>query len=134
MNSSTVGPHEASALRRAIAEHLARIQEVAQVLQHRSPLLRGTVYENRVKCGKEGCRCQRGELHKRWLLSRAEEGRTVLYKVPSEKLAEWQRLTGEWRAYRKAVVELKRRLSEMIRVGERLARWREVGIEKRGGK
>ena len=133
MNRPTVGPHEASALRRALAEDLARIQELAQVLQRRSPLLRGTVYENRVKCGKERCRCRRGELHKRWMLSRREEGRTVLYKVPPEKREEWQRLTAEWRAYRKAVVEMKRSLREMIRLGESLAIRREVQIEK-GGK
>lgn len=123
--------HEASSLRQAIGSELGRIEELAQVLRRRTPMLRGTVYEHKINCGKASCRrCRRGEYHRRWTLSRTEGGKTVLYDVDAKDKGAWEKQTGEWRQYRKAVVGLKRSLEAILAAGAELAGLREITIEK----
>ena len=109
------------------------MQELARVLQRRAPVLRGTVYEHKVHCGRPKCvRCPRGEFHPRWTLSRTEDGRTVLYNASPELRTVWEEQTGEWRAYRRAVADLRKSLRVILGAGERLAALREVQPQRKG--
>jgi len=54
------------------------------------PMVAGSLYEMKRKCGKPGCKCTRGEPHASWYLSRAEQGRTKLRyigKIVPDRLA-----------------------------------------------
>ncbi|MGQ9696119.1 MAG: DUF6788 family protein [Thermodesulfobacteriota bacterium] len=46
------------------------------------PVIKGTVYELKRKCGKPGCKCARGELHTRMVVSASEGGKTRLQVIP----------------------------------------------------
>ena len=54
------------------------------------PVIKGSVYELKRKCGKAGCKCSKGELHSRMVLSASEKGRTRLRVIPDGLLAEVQ--------------------------------------------
>ena len=41
-----------------------------------APMARGSIYTLRGKCGKDNCRCRRGELHETPVLSYSLKGRT----------------------------------------------------------
>jgi hypothetical protein len=45
------------------------------------PLVRGSLVESKVTCGKPGCRCARGEPHRAFYLSRRVDGRTRMEYV-----------------------------------------------------
>ena len=42
------------------------------------PVMKGTVYELKRKCGKPGCKCAQGELHARMVVSASEGGKTQI--------------------------------------------------------
>jgi hypothetical protein len=43
-----------------------------------SPMIGGTLYQMRRRCGNARCKCARGYLHASWYLSRRQQGRTKL--------------------------------------------------------
>ena len=42
------------------------------------PVIKGTAYELKRRCGKPGCKCARGEFHARMVVSASEGGKTRL--------------------------------------------------------
>ena len=52
------------------------------------PVIKGSVYELKRKCGKPGCKCAQGELHCRMVLSASEKGKTSLRVIPHGFLVE----------------------------------------------
>jgi hypothetical protein len=62
---------------------------VAPVFSDR-PVIKGTVYELKRRCGKPGCKCTRGELHARMVVSASEGGKTRLQVIPKGFLVEVQ--------------------------------------------
>ena len=69
---------ELSELRKEMHELLAELQRLLSVLSSRKPMLRGTVYVLRRRCGKERCRCCDGELHQTEVFSCTEGGVRVI--------------------------------------------------------
>lgn len=43
-----------------------------------SPMIGGSLYQMRRRCGNPRCKCARGDLHASWYLSRRQQGRTKL--------------------------------------------------------
>lgn len=79
-----------SRLRQSLVRLSGEIPELVQALLSDKPLIKGSVYELKRKCGKAGCKCFRGELHSRMVLSASEKGRTRLRVIPDGLLAEVQ--------------------------------------------
>lgn len=66
------------------------------------PLVKGTVYTLRRKCSKPSCRCARGERHETVVLTASLAGKTRLWTIPPERIAEIQERTESYRRFRKA--------------------------------
>ena len=67
------------------AELRQRRDQLAAVLPRAAAFLAGSLAGQRRRCGKEGCRCARGELHGPYLyLSMRAGGRTRMLYVPAE--------------------------------------------------
>ncbi len=71
MSRSQFSPAE-----RALRSRLAK-------LVHEAPLLRGTLSVRGVTCGKQGCRCARGEKHTVLCLSSSQNGKTRQVVIPA---------------------------------------------------
>ena len=103
-----------------LRQSLRRLSDEARKLIEPSfsdkPVIKGSVYELKRKCGKPGCKCAQGELHSRMVLSASEKGRTRLRVIPHGFLVEVQikvRRYQELRRARSRLVEVHRK---MIRV------------------
>ena len=83
-------------------------------------MIKGTVYEQRRKCGKPGCRCAAGELHTSMILSRSEEGRTKLAAIPSGFLKDYQVLTERYQRFRRARARLGQIYKAMVKLIDQL--------------
>lgn len=70
--------HLASQLRQKLNVLLDELQHCATVVQGRDPLVAGSFYERRRRCGKAGCRCASGPLHGTLALSISQQGRSRL--------------------------------------------------------
>ncbi|MGQ9465570.1 MAG: DUF6788 family protein [bacterium] len=78
----------------------------------RKPMVRGTVYEFKNRCGKKCCQCRRGELHTRLAWSYSEHGRTKLRYLKPDAIKRYQWLTGNYRVFRLARARFNQCLSK----------------------
>jgi hypothetical protein len=98
--------------------HLA--QEVRRLIEpffSDRPLIKGTVYELKRRCGKPGCKCARGELHGRMVVSASERGKTRLQVIPPGFLVEVQDKVRRYRELRRArsrLIEVHRKMLKLI--------------------
>jgi hypothetical protein len=103
-----------SRLRQSLTHLAQEIVELVPVLMERQPLVKGTVYEQRRKCGKPNCACATGEPHRTMILSRSEEGRTRLVSIPEGRLVDLQVLTERYQRFRSARARLGQIYKEML--------------------
>jgi len=97
-------------------------------VQRDAPMCPGSLYLLRRQCGKPVCRCRQGELHAAWVVTRSEQGRVRLYRVPDNERAEVRRLTEEYRDWQRARAALGKRTADVLRqldalAEERLRSW-----------
>lgn len=98
-------------LRQQLWRAYAAIALTLRRLQRSQPMLRGSFYLLRRKCGKPNCRCATGQLHASYVLTRSEAGKDRLYPVPKEQRAEVRKHAAEYRRYQRArAVMVKRHL------------------------
>jgi hypothetical protein len=95
-----------SRMRQSLRELAKEIERLVSIFAERDVLVKGTVYEQRRKCGKPTCRCANGEPHSSMVLSRSEDGRTKLMIVPSGHLKDLQLLTERYQRFRRARARL----------------------------
>ena len=92
-----------------------------RVLQRSQPMVQGSFYLLRRKCGKPTCRCARGELHASWVITRSEQGKDRIYSVPPEKRGRLRELTSEYRRYQRARAVLVKRHLQLLKFADRFA-------------
>jgi hypothetical protein len=103
-----------SRLRQALPRLAQEIAELVPVLMERQPLVKGTVYQQRRKCGKPNCACATGELHRTMILSRSQEGRTRLLSIPAGRLEDLQVLTERYQRFRRTRARLGQIYKKML--------------------
>jgi len=101
--------------------HLA--QEVRRLVEpffSDQPVIKGTVYELKRRCGKPGCRCARGELHTRMVVSASEGGKTRLQVIPKGFLVEVQAKVRRYQEHRRARARLGEIYRKMLKVVDQM--------------
>jgi hypothetical protein len=91
----------------------------------RAPLVKGNVYEMARKCGKPSCACRRGELHRTTVLSWSQRGKTRLFSIPPDRLAELRQKSEEYLRFRRtraSVSEICKAILDLLDRIEKLRR------------
>jgi hypothetical protein len=114
MDMQTSDRNRFSRIRQSLQELAKEIEQLIPIFAERHPLIKGTVYEQRRKCGKPTCRCATGEPHSSMILSHSEEGRTKLVAIRSGHLKDLQVLTGRYQRFRRARARLGQIYKKMI--------------------
>jgi hypothetical protein len=77
------------------------------ILKKRSPLIKGTVYRKKTKCGKKGCRCEKKrEFHTVWCISRSNQGKSQTRSLGNQDVDRYKKLASEYRKFRQARADL----------------------------
>ena len=87
---SKVARERFSRLRQSLLQLLSEMKRLVEPFFSDRPVIKGTVYELRRRCGKPGCKCAQGELHARMVVSASEKGRTQLRVIPRGLFVEVQ--------------------------------------------
>ena len=116
----------ASALRQRIQVRQQEVCDLLRSIQQRRPLIRGSVYPLRRKCGKTLCRCQEGHLHESWVLSVPENSRKRLRTVPKGKRLSWQAMADRYRRFRQSRARLVKLFAEILTLVDEMERQRTV--------
>jgi len=116
--------------------HLAgEIEDLVKPLFSDRPVIKGTVYELKRKCGKSGCKCARGELHTRMVVSASEKGKTKLQVIPHGSLGEVQAKVRRYQELRRVRARLREIYRKMLKVMDEMEAMRreEVSSPDRKG-
>ena len=111
-------------LRAALRRLLTDLEKSLQVVCSRTPLVKGNVYEMARKCGKRPCPCTRGRLHRTWVLSWSEQGKTRLLSIPAGRLAELQEKSVDYLRFRRARVRVSKSYREILALLDRIEKLR----------
>ena len=106
-----------SSLRAQLLKVQQQLPELLAECFEREPLLPGSLYTSRRKCGKPNCRCTRGQLHESTVLSYRGEKRPRNISPPPEQLDALRQMTDDYRRVRQArakLVRWQRRLLEIV--------------------
>jgi hypothetical protein len=95
-----------SQLRQSLARLANEIRQIVDPFFSDKPVIKGSVYELKTKCGKPGCRCAQGELHRRMVVSASEKGKTQLRAIPRGFLVEVQDKVRRYQELRRVRVRL----------------------------
>lgn len=93
-------------------------------LQRSEPMVQGSFYLLRRKCGKPNCRCARGQLHPAYVLTRSQAGKDRLYPVPKAQRAEVRKWAAEYRRYQRARAVLVKRHLRLLALVDQIAEQR----------
>jgi hypothetical protein len=99
---------ELSSLRSQLLKAQHQLSKLLEDCLGRGPLLQGSLYALRRKCGKPNCRCSRGELHESTVLSYRGQGRPRNVSPSPEQLGSLRTMTNEYRRCRQARAQLVR--------------------------
>ena len=111
-------------LRAALRRLLTDLEKSLQVVCSRTPLVKGNVYEMARKCGKRSCPCTRGRLHRTWVLSWSEQGKTRLLSIPAGRLAELQEKSVDYLRFRRARARVSESYREILALLDRIEKLR----------
>ena len=106
-----------SQLRQSLRRLAEEIKLLTDPFFSDTPVIKGSVYELKTKCGKSGCKCAQGQLHGRMVVSASEKGKTKLRVIPRGFLVEVQgkvRRYQELRRARKRLVEVHKKMLQVI--------------------
>ena len=125
-----------SRLRQSLLRLAGEIQRVVEPLFSDRPVIKGTVYELKRRCGKPGCKCARGQLHTRMVLSASEGGKTRLRVIPPGCLVGMEAKVRGYRDLRRARARLGalyRKMMEVIDQMEGMRREEVPSSDPKGG-
>lgn len=102
-----------SQLRQSLVRLSDEVRRLIKPFLSDKPVIKGSLYELKRKCGKPGCKCAQGQLHCRMVVSASEKGKTRLYVIPWGFLIEVQ---GKVRRYQ----ELRRARARLVEVHQKV--------------
>jgi hypothetical protein len=111
---------ELSSLRSQLLKVQQQLPKLLEDCLGREPLLPGSVYTLRRKCGKPNCRCTRGQLHESTVLSYRGEGRPRNVSPPTEQLGSLRTMTQHYRRCRQARAKLVRWQLQLLKLVDAL--------------
>jgi len=121
-----------SRLRQSLLQLVNEVKGLVEPFFSDWPVVKGSVYELKRKCGKPGCKCAQGKLHARMVVSASERGKTRLRAVPRGFLVDTQQRVRRYQELRRArarVVEIHR---QMLKVMDEMEAMRREELPRRG--
>jgi len=116
--------NDLASLRQQLWRAYAALAHTLRRLQRSDPMVQGSFYLLRRKCGKPNCRCANGQLHATYVLTRSEQGKDRLYTVPKEQRAQVGKWAAEYRRYQRARAILARRQAGLLALVDQMAEQR----------
>ena len=113
-----------SKLRQQLWRDYAALAKTLRRLQRSEPMVQGSFYLLRRKCGKPNCRCATGPPHATYVLTRSEQGRDRLYTVPKDQRAQVRKWAAEYRRYQRARAVLAKRHLHLLSLVDQMAQQR----------
>ncbi|MBC8867920.1 MAG: hypothetical protein H8E44_00795 [Planctomycetes bacterium] len=109
-----------SSLRAKLNQRQKQIEQLLNDFKGRPPLLPGSLYSLKRRCGKENCRCAQGQLHATTVLSYRGGQNPQTVTPPAEQIESLRKMTDEYRRFRTARAQLVRLQRQMLELVDQL--------------
>jgi hypothetical protein len=113
-----------SKLRQQLWRSHTAVGRLLRRLARTQPMVQGSFYLLKRRCGNPNCRCARGELHEAWVITRSQGGKGRTFMVPVEDRGRLRQLTREYRQYIRARAILSKRHAQILELADELAEQR----------
>ena len=110
--------YDVSFYRKQILNLLNQIKDLISIILSKNSLIKGTIYNQKKKCGNPNCKCARGELHITKLLSFSDKGKTKLIpltKYSYDELLKIRQKVKSYQQFRKSRAEIVKKFKLLIR-------------------
>ncbi|MBI4676971.1 MAG: hypothetical protein HY748_05255 [Elusimicrobia bacterium] len=121
---------QAALARQRIRALTELLQGQVQRVMGSDPIVRGSFYRYRRRCGKASCRCERGALHGGRAFAVRAGGRSRTLRLSGVDLEELARCVGAYRDLRRVRAEMVRTFRELLRQADKLERLRQISLER----
>ena len=121
-----------SRLRQALLHLAGEIKGLVEPFFSDRPVIKGTVYELKRRCGKPGCKCARGEFHARMVVSASEGGKTRLQVIPHGFVVEVGAKVRRYRELRRVRARLGEIYRKMLEVIDQMEAMRREELSSSG--
>lgn len=121
-----------SQLRQTLLRLAGEVKGMVEPLFSDRPVIKGTVYELKRRCGKPGCKCARGELHVRMVVSASEGGKTRLQVIPHGFLVEVRAKVQRYQELRRVRARLGEIYRKMLGVIDQMEAMRREELSSSG--
>jgi len=118
-----------SQLRQRLGKQLLDLQSLAEMALERSPILQGSLYERRRRCGRPQCRCVQGQRHRGMALAVGPARSRRIVTVARMDVETVRSLTLGYRQFREARRGMVRTFRALVRTFDELGRLRRVGVQ-----
>jgi hypothetical protein len=118
-----------SRLRQSLVRLADEIRQLIEPFFSDKAVIKGSVYELRRRCGKPGCRCGRGYLHSRMVVSASEKGRTKLRVIGRGLLVEVRIKVRRYQELRRARARLSQVYKKMLQIMDEMEAMRREEIK-----
>ncbi len=105
-----------SSLRAQLRDLTQQLEPLREIFLKRQPLLPGSLYTLRRRCGKSNCRCAEGQLHATTVLSYRGGARPQTITPTPQQLGAVKQATDAYRRFRRARAELVKLHRQMMQV------------------
>ncbi len=116
--------------RQRIQQLQVEFAKILATFQEHPPLVRGSLQTLRRRCGKAGCRCERGRRHETFVFVDRSAGARKVRKVASEEQRRLRKLTGRYRELRNLRARLSKLHVEVLECCDRLREYR-IGLGRK---
>src|SRR4030067_3676332 len=123
-----------SRLRQSLVHLVREMKQLGDPFFSDRPVIKGTAYELRRRCGKPGCKCAQGELHARMVVSASEGGKTRLQVIPKGFLVEVQGKVRRYQELRRVRARLGEIYQKMLKVIDQIEAMRREEMPVSGSK
>ena len=109
---------DVSFYRKQILNLLNQIKDLLSIILSKNSLIKGTIYDQKKKCGNPNCKCARGELHITKLLSFSDKGKTKLIpltKYSYDELLKIRQKVKSYQQFRKSRAGIVKKFKLLIR-------------------
>jgi hypothetical protein len=113
--------HDLSSLRSQLHAVGQQLHDLLETFLGREPLLPGSLYTLRRRCGKPTCHCAHGTPHASTVLSYRGHGRPQNITPSAAQLPDVRQLTDAYRRFRQARSQLLRLKRQLLTLIDRLA-------------
>lgn len=114
-----------SQTRQRIASCYQSLGQILQWFGGREPLLKGSAYLRRRRCGKGGCRCAQGRLHQDKVLAIRRQGRIQIQSVKSGNGPGRLEAIRRWRQFQENRREFLKTMNQLLSAVDRLGQMRQ---------